>query len=140
MYLVDTNIISESMKPMPDANVLHWLIANGSSLYLSSITIDELWYGIRRMREGRRKRGYREIVESIMSDYAEKTLGFNTPEAILSAEYRWTAKAAGYNPGVQDMMIAAIAKANGMTLVTRNVKDFEFLDLEVLNPFEASGR
>lgn len=140
MYLLDTNIVSERMKPKPDQRVRGWLTAHETDLYLSAVTIDELWFGIHGMPEGRRKRKYREILEFLVEGYTEKTLGFGTPEALISAKFRWTAKQAGFNPGVQDMMIAAIAKSNHMVLATRNVRDFAFLDLETVNPFEATGR
>lgn len=137
MYLLDTNVVSERMKPRPDPGVVAWLDARKDELFLPSIALDELRYGVLRLPEGRRKEGFRRAVESLASDYADKVVPFDARAAWKSAEFRWAAHSMGFNPSIQDMMIAAIAAANGAVLATRNVKDFEFLDVEVANPFEA---
>lgn len=136
MYLLDTNVVSERMKKAPNANVVAWLDAHADELYLPAIALDELRYGVLRLPEGRRKEGYRKAVETLVTVYHDKIVPFDTRAAWMSAEYRWAAHSRGFNPSVQDMMIAGIASAIGATLATRNVKDFSFLDVEVVNPFD----
>ena len=137
MYLLDTNVVSEHMKAQPSPVVIGWLEANKTELYLPSVVLDELRYGVLRLPEDRRKEGFARAVEVLATSYADKIVPFDAKAAWKSAELRWLAHSSGYNPSVQDMMIAGIAAANGAVLATRNVKDFAFLDLEVVNPFEA---
>jgi predicted nucleic acid-binding protein len=136
MYLLDTNVISERMKAQPSPAVIGWLDANKAELYLPSIALDELRYGVLRLPESRRKEGFARAVEALASSYADKIAPFDAKAAWKSAEFRWQAHSSGFNPSVQDMMIAGIAAANGAVLATRNVKDFAFLDVVVVNPFE----
>ena len=135
MYLLDINVISERMKAQPSPAVIGWLDANKAELYLPSVALDELRYGVLRLPEGRRKEGFARAVEALASSYADKIVPFDAKAAWKSAEFRWQAHSSGFSPSVQDMMIAGIAAANGAVLATRNVKDFAFLDVEVVNPF-----
>lgn len=136
MYLLDTNVISERMKAQPNPAVIGWLDENKAELYLPAVALDELRYGVLRLPEGRRKEGFARAVETLASSYADKIVPFDAKAAWKSAEFRWQAHSSGFNPSVQDMMIAGIAAANGTVLATRNVKDFASLDVEVVNPFE----
>lgn len=136
MYLLDTNVISERMKAQPNPAVIGWLDENKAELYLPAVALDELRYGVLRLPEGRRKEGFARAVETLASSYADKIVPFDAKAAWKSAEFRWQAHSLGFNPSVQDMMIAGIAAANGTVLATRNVKDFASLDVEVVNPFE----
>lgn len=136
MYLLDTNVISERMKAQPSPAVIEWLDANKAELYLPSVALDELRYGVLKLPEGRRKEGFARAVEALASTHADKIVPFGAKAAWKSAEFRWRARSSGFNPSVQDMMIAGIAAASGAVLATRNVKDFAFLDVEVVNPFE----
>lgn len=135
-YLVDTNVVSELMKLEPNSAVLRWFERHDDGWNISSITVDELRYGVLAMPSGKRRDTYRAYVDRLVADYADDILPFDATAAERCAEFRWQAKSAGFNPGVQDMMIAAIADSRGKVLVTRNVKDFEFLDVAVENPFE----
>ena len=137
MYLLDTNVVSEHMKVQPSPVVIGWLEANKTELYLPSVVLDELRYGVLRLPEGRRREGFARAVQALATSYADKIVPFDAKAAWKSAEFRWLAHSSGFNPSVQDMMIAGIAAANGAVLATCNVKDFAFLDLEVVNPFEA---
>ena len=136
MYLLDTNVISERMKARPNPAVIGWLEARKTELYLPSVALDELRYGVLQLPEGKRRKGFARAVEALASAYADKIVPFDAKAAWKSAEFRWVASSSGFNPSVQDMMIAGIAAANGAVLATRSVKDFTFLDIEVVNPFE----
>ena len=135
MYLLDTNVISERMKAQPNPAVVGWLNENKEELYLPAIALDELRYGILRLPEGKRREGFARAVDVLASSYADKIVPFDVKAAWKSAEFRWQAHSSGFNPSIQDMMIAGIAAANGAVLATRNVRDFAFLDVEVVNPF-----
>ena len=136
MYVVDTNVISETMKQRPDARAIAWLKSHGQDLYLPALAIEELSYGVLRLPHGKRKDAYASMVEALAESYADKILPYDTRAAWTCAAYRWQAHASGFHPSAQDMMIAAIAHTNGATLVTRNVKDFAFLNIALVNPFE----
>lgn len=138
MYLLDTNIVSEAMKKKPDEGVLAWLARHEDEASISSITLDELWFGVLSAPEGKRREEYRRVVSGLVRDYPDKILWFDAEAALVSAEFRHAARSIGQNPGVQDMMIAAVAKTNGLILATRNVKDFAFLGIDIVNPFDSS--
>lgn len=136
MYLLDTNVISERMKAQPDPAVIRWLDENKEELYLPAVVLDELRYGVLRLPEGRRRDGFAMAVDKLASAYADKIVPFDAKAAWKSAEFRWQAYSSGLTPSVQDMMIAGIAAGCGAVLATRNVKDFAFLGIEIVNPFE----
>ena len=105
-------------------------------LYLPSIALDELRYGVLRLPQGKRRDALQAMIESIARSYSDKVLPFDAKAAWISVEFRWAAHSLGFNPSVQDLMIAAIAHANDAVLATRNIKDVRFLDVAVVNPFE----
>lgn len=141
MIILDTNIISEPGKPIPDATVLAWLNKQHRPLlYLAVPTIAELSFGGQRtfLRSGSRRflEHLRIIVEE---DFAGRIL----PLDLLSTEAYGLVRAkrekAGRPINQIDAMIAAICLVHGATLATRNVRDFEGLDLKLVNPFEAGA-
>ena len=140
-FLLDTNVISEPMRPQPAVAVLRWLQARDpSSLYLSAITLGELVAGIRRLAvPGRRRAVDQWLMEVVLPQFQDRISPFDA-----DAAWRWGAfvadsATAGRPLPAVDLQIAAIASQRGLVLVTRNAADFAGLDLEVVNPWKASG-
>lgn len=136
-YLLDTNVVSENMKLRPNADAMSWLERHGNESCICSIVIDELWYGMTMLPDGKRKRALRDAIEGLLVGYADAVLPFDEACAKYSAAYRAQQKLRGINnPSAQDSMVAGVAKAHGLTLVTRNVKDYAGMDIAIVNPFE----
>lgn len=135
MYVVDTNIVSELVKATPDARVLSWLTAHERDLYLTAITVEEMRFGALCLPEGKRKRTLSSAIDEIVTTYAHRTLPFDIAAAEVCARYHRQAIASGFTPTIEDLMIAAICTCSGASLATRNVHDFDYLDIEVVNPF-----
>ena len=133
MYLLDTCVLSEGIRPQPDENVDRWFRAQDSDvLFVSAMSAGELRYGIDRLQAGRKREALgRWFAETIVIGFAGRILAFD-----LSAASHWARiRSSQPNVGTVDSQIAATAIANGFTLVTRNVKDFAFSGLSVFNPW-----
>lgn len=139
-YLVDTNVVSELMRPRPNDNVIDWFQDHEGCVYLSAITIKELYFGMLRLPEGKRKERLREAITAIVMDCADKTYAFDGFSGFICAQLHEAALAAGRPATIEDLMIAAICKRNDCVLATRNTKDFDYLGIEVVNPFEWDPR
>lgn len=135
-YVVDTNVISESIKAEPNKAATEWLSEHSQTLYLTSITIEELRFGELMMPKGKKRAALQKWIDSLMEQYSNSILNFDASAAEICAAFHEQAISSGFSPSVEDLMIASIAKANDAIVVTRNVKDFEYLDVEVVNPFQ----
>ena len=135
-YLIDTIVVSEVANPHPNENVIDWVWDHGNDAYLSAVTVEELNYGALIMPEGKRREKLLEFVEAFIKDCKGKTLSYDGFAAYLCAGFRARARQMGRSSSREDFMIAAICKANDATLVTRNVRDFDYLGIRVVNPFE----
>lgn len=134
MYLLDTCVVSEGPKPKRNPAVARWIEAQDTStLYLSAITAGELRYGVARLGIGREaNRLHTWLLETLERGFAGRILPFDQQIAD-----RWGYLRADYpNAEIADSQIAATAIVHNLTLITRNVKDFAFDDLPVLNPWE----
>lgn len=138
-YLADTNVISEAMKKAPDARAMAWLDAHQDKLSISAITIEELRFGEYLMPKGKRRRKLHELIDGIVALYGDRTLPFDAKAAEFCAAFHELAISCGRTPTIEDLMIAAIANSAHCTLATRNVRDFDYLPIPVVNPFEPSG-
>jgi toxin FitB len=128
-FLCDTNILSELVRPRPDARVAAW--AQGvSSIAVSVITVEEITYGLAWKPNPR----ILDWFQDYLSAYAE-ILPITAEIAERSGSLRGTLKARGRTRTQADMLIAATAQAHGLTLVTRNAKDFEDCGLSLIDPF-----
>lgn len=136
-YVVDTNIISEAIKAKPDPNVTTWLEKNSRTLYLTSITIEELRFGALMMPKGKKRKALEEWIDSLSIAFYQKILSFDARAAETCAIFHERAISNGRTPSIEDLMIASIAQSEGLAVATRNVKDFEYLDIDLANPFEA---
>jgi predicted nucleic acid-binding protein len=127
--LVDTNVLSELARPRPNAGVLGWAAAT-RSIALSVVTIEEVLYGL-----GRRPApALRAWFDDFMARHCE-VLPVTGPIAILAGTLRGQLAARGRARSQADVLIAATAAHHGLTLVTRNVRDFDGCGVSVLNPF-----
>ena len=137
MILLDTNIISEPLRPKPDSAVIAWLDRQPvETLYLSSITVAELRFGIAILPEGGKKRLLLEkLEETVLPVFSDRILDFHIEAAIAYAEVRATAREAGFSVAAADGYIAAIARYHHMTVATRDTTPFAAAGLKVINPF-----
>jgi toxin FitB len=135
MYLLDTNVISELRRPRPHGAVVAWLQGiPDSDLHLSAVTIGELQAGVEITRERNRDKAL-EIetwIEQIADTYNVLPMDALTFRCWARLLHRRS------NALFEDAMIAATAKTHNLTVVTRNVRDFEALGIATLNPFKAA--
>jgi toxin FitB len=142
MFLLDTNVISEAMRERPDSTVRAWFREQSrSDLWTTSVTIAELLFGIESLASSRKQKVLRDAVEGMLAeDFKGKVLTFNLAAARQYAQLVASRQRAGRPIRELDAQIAAIARANGATLVTRNVNDFAACDVPVLNPWDRNAK
>ncbi len=138
MIVLDTNVVSAVMRPTPVQAVLDWLDARETaSLYLSTITVAEIGYGLRILPTGKRRRALEDRFEEFVArGFDQRILTFDEPSARLYADLMGRRKELGRPISALDGQIAAIARANRFAVATGNVRDFEECGVEILNPFE----
>lgn len=139
MIILDTNVISELLRSAPEVRVERWLAAqNGAVVFLTAITEAELRYGTAVMPDGRRRAGIAMMLDSILrEDFAGRILPFDSPAAETFAAIAAARRSAGRPIAQADCQIAAIARAAGASLATRNVRDFADCGIRIVNPWEA---
>ncbi len=141
MILLDTNVVSEPLKPRPDPAVVAWLDRQVvETLHLSTVTVAELRFGIAALSEGRRKRDLSaRFEESVLPVFGRRIHGFDLAASAAYADIRATARAEGRAIGAADAFVAAIASVHGFTVATRDVSGFEAAGLPVIDPFRAGS-
>ena len=138
MILLDTNVVSEAMKPTPDEAVRAWLDEQAAeTLFLSSVTIAEMMFGIGALPEGKRKERLTEALDGVMELFADRVLPFDVDAARRYADIAVKARAAGKGFPTPDGYIAAIAAAKGFTVATRDNSAFEAANVTVIDPWKA---
>ncbi len=138
MILLDTNVISEPWKPVPDEAVIAWLDAQAvETLFISAITIAELRFGIAAMPSGRRQTILRDRLEGeVLPHFSGRILSFDLTTSQFYSELMARARASGKAIGTADGYIAATAAAaNGLTISTRDTSPFEAAGVKVINPW-----
>ena len=139
MYLLDTCVVCERMKAVPDKHVLEWFASvDEESLYLSAVTIGEIRKGIALLGETRRAAELSGLLDALETQYSHRILAYNTSVAETWGESVAKAELSGRQRPVLDSLIAATAKTDDMTLVTRNVSDMEYMGVALLNPWETN--
>ncbi len=134
--LVDTNVISELTKDAPSSQIISFLV-NNDDLWLSVIVAHELKFGIELLPLGNRRDRIYSAIAELLSQYIDRILPVGDAEATQAATYRAQRHRAGRILDIGDALIASTAKVNGLALATRNTRDFEFLDLELINPWNS---
>lgn len=137
-YLLDTNVISELMRTAPEPAVMQWFeMQADAQIFTSAITQAELLIGIAMLPAGQRRDQLSHACSAMLSeDFAGRCLPFDSMAATIQAPVVAQRRAQGRPISTEDSQIAAIALAHQLTLVTRNVRDFESIDaLTVINPW-----
>ncbi|AHF87367.1 type II toxin-antitoxin system VapC family toxin [Rhizobium sp. 25PS6] len=139
MIIVDTNVVSEAMKPAPDEAVKFWLDEQAAeTLFLSSVTIAELMFGIGALPAGKRKERLSDALDGLMELFESRILAFDITAARRYADFAVKARAAGRGFPTPDGYIAAIAASKGFAVATRDTSAFDAAGVEVINPWAAS--
>lgn len=139
MIILDTNVLSELMRPAPAPPVLHWIMARpATSLFVTTLTEAEILYGLRLLADGRRRSGLEAAAAALFTiDFAGRVLPFDSAAAQSYAPIAAGRKEAGRPVAQIDAQIAAIAHSRDAAVATRNVTDFEGCAIQVVNPWEA---
>jgi len=139
MIVLDTNVISEVMRPVPDPQVMAWLRAQPvNEAFTTAIAEAEIFKGIELMASGRRRFELLEVAQSYFSvDMANRILPFDSAAARWFAGLFAQRKRSGLPITPLDAQIAAIVRAHNATLATRNTKDFDHCGITVTNPWLA---
>ena len=139
-YLIDTNVVSETLKPRPERRVVDWIgrqMAN--DLFLASISLGELVRGVRRMRDrARRERFQRWIDYDLAAQFQGRILPFDRETAVIWGKIMGDGDRVGRPKPMADAQIAAIARRHGLTLVTRNMRDFVGMEVVLLDPWASA--
>lgn len=139
MILLDTNVISEPLRRVPEASVVAWLDGQSmDTLFLSAVTVAELRAGVELLPAGKRRSGLeRDLEQRILPLFAGRILAFDLACTREYATLLASARGAGIAIGTADSYIAAIAAANGLAVATRDAAPFQAAGLAVINPWEA---
>jgi hypothetical protein len=137
MIVLDTNVVSEAMKPEPHPAVRAWLNDQATeTLYLSSVTLAELLFGIAALPSGKRKGMLTLALDGLMGLFRDRVLPFDIDAARCYAELAVTAKASGRGFPTPDGYIAAIAASRDFTVASRDTAPYEAAGVVVINPWE----
>jgi predicted nucleic acid-binding protein len=137
MIVLDTNVVSEAMKPEPDPSVRSWLNNQAAeTLYLSSVTLAELLFGIAALPAGKRKDMLAQALDGLMGLFRDRVLPFDTDAARRYAELAVTAKAGGRGFPTPDGYIAAIAASRKFIVASRDTAPYEAVGVFVINPWK----
>ena len=133
--LLDTNVVSEATRQIPDEKVLAFL-ASPQSFWLSTIVVHELEYGIRKMPGGQRRDYLASTIRSFVAEAVDHVLPVGLAESVRAAEFRVRTRQSGRTLTISDSLIAATASVNHLSLATRDTNDLTGLGLELVNPWE----
>ena len=137
MILLDTNVLSELMRPEPEAAVLQWMAAQTDALYVTALSYAEILFGIDLLPKGRRRQRLGEqAVAMFTEDFAGRILSFDLATAPAYAAIAGKRQRAGQRLSPVDGMIAAIAQVHGAAIATRD-GDFSGCGIPLINPWQA---
>ena len=134
-YLIDTNVVSELTKGSPDSGVIAFL-SEQDDLWLASVVLHELEFGLQSLPQGHRRDDLRQVLSDFITEFDDRILPLERIEAEWAARLRAEAHLSGRVLHLGDALIAGTAKAHGLSVATRNVKDFDGLDVNVANPWQ----
>ena len=138
MIVLDTNVVSALIHPVPQVAVASWFADHAtSSLYLTAVNEAELRYGLAIMPQGRRRDGLASALERMLrGGFANRILPFDGDAAAAYAEIAAARRIAGRPVSHADSQIAAIALSRGMAVATRNLRDFANMGIDTIDPWE----
>ena len=137
MIVLDTNVVSEAMKPEPHRVVRAWLNDQAAeTLYLSSVTLAELLFGIGALPAGKRKDMLAQALDGLMGLFRDRVLPFDIDAARHYAKLAVAAKTGGRGFPTPDGYIAAIAVSRGFIVASRDTAPFEAAAVSVINPWK----
>jgi predicted nucleic acid-binding protein len=133
--LLDTNVVSELTNDPQDPNVIAF-ISQQTDMWIASLVVHEISFGILLLSPGRRRDDSSLANARILTAFRDRILLLDRSAAVWAARFRVQARRLGQPLALADALIAGTAKANDLTVVTRNVRDFTGLDIEIINPWE----
>jgi len=137
VIVLDTNVVSEAMKPAPDATVRTWLNhQSAETLFLSSITLAEILYGIKAMPEGKRKNRLSVVFDGLQELFSARILPFDVGTARHYADLAVLARRSGRGFPVADGYIAAIAASRGYMVASRDKTAYDAGGITVIDPWQ----
>jgi toxin FitB len=139
VILLDTNVVSEPLRPAPDARVIQWIDAQAlETLFLSAITVAELRAGVALLPAGKRRTALQKSLETqVLPLFVGRVLPFDLSCTAAYAQLLATARSSGLAISAADCYIAAIASTNGLTVASRDVGAFKAAGVSVINPWSA---
>lgn len=141
IIILDTNVVSETKRPVPNPVVVQWVaeIAR-ANLFITAVTEAELRYGLAIMPAGQRRESLTQQTEDMLrKDFAGKILPFDSAAAQAYPEIAVSRRRAGLPIKQHDCQIAAIARIHNAVVATRNVNDFTYCGLDLINPWSGGG-
>jgi predicted nucleic acid-binding protein len=135
-FLLDTNVVCESISRNPDPKVLGWLEFHSEDCFLSCVTLGEVWKGIHRMPAGKRKVAVSRWAEDLEAGFASRCLALDNKTLRSWGKLCAANQARGFNLGTLDSLIAATALIHELPVVTRNTRDFP-REVKTFNPWVA---
>ena len=140
-FLLDTNVISEVIRPKPDERAMAWIAAaDEDRLFLSVVTLAEINRGIEALASSKKQRHLREwLFNELIPRFDRRILPVDAALALLWGAVSVRARKGGHDIEAADALIAATAERHNLTLVTRNVVDFKVLSLTLLDPWSSAA-
>lgn len=140
MILLDTNVVSEAMKPQPSHEVLAWLDAQSAeTLFISSVTVAELMFGVGALPAGTRREKLTSALDGVVALFGPRILPFDLAAAHRYAALAISARRAGRGFPTPDGYIAAIAAAHGFSVASRDTSAFMAAGVQVIDPWAGAG-
>jgi len=136
LIFLDTNVVSETLRKMPDAAVIAWLVRNDAELGLPTVTIAEIAFGIQKIVPDQRSVRLEQGLSNWRRRFADRIFGLTEEAALAYGEIMGAALRQGLGMSAPDGMIAAIARVNGARLATRKLADFRTCGLKLVSPWD----
>jgi predicted nucleic acid-binding protein len=136
LIFLDTNVVSETLRKLPDQAVSDWLIRHDAELALPTVTIAEIAFGIAKIRPDQRALKLEQGLADWRRRFSDRIFGLTEEAALAYGEIMGAAARQGVGMSAPDGMIAAITRVNGGSLATRNIADFRATGLELVSPWD----